>query len=559
MEQMKTLTIGGITFEIVDEQMRIANDTNTTEITNIKRAITHEPYATDNSTAYTKVVPENDLPSVAEVSMLGGMSRKCTNLLNPSKVSAGANTTISNGVVTQYAADTNNSPYFKCMRFNGSTYLNASFSNTVTSVGRNGVSFEKTAEVTEIRFGLNGTARDTLVRTDVSHLPNGTYYVSVDFTNATQGSFSWKDMQINEGSTAIPYEPYFGGLASAKVTEVESVGVNLLNPDWRKSSTINGVAFTKNADGSITANGTATGDIFYDIANGDVLEPSTSYYASLGDDFVSDSTKMLGVIAVVNGHNTFLVWGSDGVFVTPANLDTAVVRIRAYAGAVFNNETLYPMLAKSTVAVPYTPYVRNTLPIPEAVQALDGYGDGVNESVYNYIDFEKKQFVKRVGKVDMGTLEWGYYSPGFFSIDRQKNITNIATGYNLICDCYKTISPRLDPEMAGAPDLSICSHTAGVWLSVKDTKYGNDVNAFTSGVSGSMLYYELATPEVTDISDVLPNSIEVEGGGTITFKNEHKLEMLSDVSYHVQAKRSSLSYAEKMEIAEMVAAILSEN
>ena len=42
-------------------------------------------------------------------------------------------------------------------------------------------------------------------------------------------------------------------------------------------------------------------------------------------------------------------------------------------------------------------------------------------------------------------------------------------------------------------------------------------------MSGVMLYYELETPIVTDISDLIPDdflrNIEVEAGGSITFKN----------------------------------------
>ena len=49
-------------------------------------------------------------------------------------------------------------------------------------------------------------------------------------------------------------------------------------------------------------------------------------------------------------------------------------------------------------------------------------------------------------------------------------------------------------------------------------------------MSGVMLYYELATPIVTDISSLIPDdflrNIEVEAGGSITFKN-------SNDNYHI--------------------------
>ena len=55
-------------------------------------------------------------------------------------------------------------------------------------------------------------------------------------------------------------------------------------------------------------------------------------------------------------------------------------------------------------------------------------------------------------------------------------------------------------------------------------------------MSGVILYYELATPEVTDISDILPedNYIGVEGGGTLTFKNEYEYDVPSEVTYQIK-------------------------
>ena len=57
---------------------------------------------------------------------------------------------------------------------------------------------------------------------------------------------------------------------------------------------------------------------------------------------------------------------------------------------------------------------------------------------------------------------------------------------------------------------------------------GNDYNVSSVGslkndLLGVMLYYELTTPIITDISDILPadNFIGVEGNGTLTFVNEN--------------------------------------
>jgi hypothetical protein len=51
-----------------------------------------------------------------------------------------------------------------------------------------------------------------------------------------------------------------------------------------------------------------------------------------------------------------------------------------------------------------------------------------------------------------------------------------------------------------------------------------------------MLYYELATPEVTDISDLITadNFIEVEPYGTLTFENEHHIDVPSTITYQLK-------------------------
>ena len=59
-------------------------------------------------------------------------------------------------------------------------------------------------------------------------------------------------------------------------------------------------------------------------------------------------------------------------------------------------------------------------------------------------------------------------------------------------------------------------------MRVRDTAY-TDAATFKQAMQGVMLYYELATPIVTDISTMIPDdflrNIEVEAGGSVTFKN----------------------------------------
>ena len=76
---------------------------------------------------------------------------------------------------------------------------------------------------------------------------------------------------------------------------------------------------------------------------------------------------------------------------------------------------------------------------------------------------------------------------------------------------------------------------------MRDTAY-TDATAFKQAMQGVILYYELANPIVTDISDLIPDdflrNIEVEAGGSITFKNsngdDYRIPVPSEEEYVVK-------------------------
>lgn len=163
----------------------------------------------------------------------------------------------------------------------------------------------------------------------------------------------------------------------------------------------------------------------------------------------------------------------------------------------------------------------NTLIIPEAIRNLDGYGWSAG-NVYNYVDFENKKFHKRVGCVDLGTLEWTSKTVCYFRavLSTIKPGNNAKTS-NGCCKKYLLYDANNLTRVTKGIVLGVNQlHNVDVW----DENY-TDVTTFKTAMSGVLLYYELATEEVTDISDLLAELDEdafmlpVEPGGTLTFKN----------------------------------------
>ena len=364
------------------------------------------------------------------------------------------------------------------------------------------------------------------------------------------------DIMLNEGSTALPYEPYFEGLRSAPVTKGKSVGVNLLNPNDYATSTLEGVTFTKNADGSITANGTATGDIYYSILsatsdNRKFVEPNTTYFVSLGNGFIGDADKkVISVTALVYGKNEFLAWSTahSAKFTTPSNYTQFVIRIRAYAGAVFNNEVYFPIVAKSSATVPYVPYQEHTLPIPVEVQSLDGYGLGVNEEFYNHVVWESNNTVilnRQVKRIVFdGTESWLKVQTTHAPVFRYLLEDEVIVDKHIQSHFESNSGIALSNEVFGARVYYDSSTGKGVF-NVRPTNYADYATAedwkaqvaewYAAG-KPLELVYTLATPIITDISDLITadNLIGVEGNGTLTFENEYGYAVPSEVTYQLK-------------------------
>ena len=176
-------------------------------------------------------------------------------------------------VATQKTADSASVNSFKIQGYNGTKYTE--LAGKAIAIGKLTTTFTtpSTTGYKYIRFGLNGSSRDTLCRCYIDLKPSTTYTFTCNFTNITQGSVSWKDMMLVEGSTAGEYEPY---------------SYNLLNK-WQYSATqtVNGVVITNNNDGSYTFDGTATDNSYFNYyvlgkdLRGGVVDGSISngYYA----------------------------------------------------------------------------------------------------------------------------------------------------------------------------------------------------------------------------------------------------------------------------------------
>ena len=178
----------------------------------------------------------------------------------------------------------------------------------------------------------------------------------------------------------------------------------------------------------------------------------------------------------------------------------------------------------------------NAHQIPEAIRNLPGYGWSAG-TAKNWVDYENKKYIQCVDSVDLGTLGWGINTTSavgrhFYGYVRPLNFKYLGvfgtTVYNVLCSKYRTV-PRSSNVFVDKTITIDGVDDIVSQVQIKDTAY-TDATEFKQAMSGVILYYELANPIITDISTLIPDdflrNIEVEAGGSVTFKN-------SNDNYHI--------------------------
>jgi hypothetical protein len=142
-------------------------------------------------------------------------------------------------------------------------------------------------------------------------------------------------------------------MPNAVTVSVESKNLVPTSYNHNKVTTIRGVTFTTNEDGSITMNGThdGTGDVSFFLVSSTTnpfVLPKGTYIGSTGQSFATLSCKVLN--GVYNGFGTPLTFTGETKF---QYLYISMMRDKIN-GKTFNGETVYPMLMRGTVIEDYT-------------------------------------------------------------------------------------------------------------------------------------------------------------------------------------------------------------
>ena len=380
----------------------------------------------------------------------------------------------------------------------------------VTAVGKIA---ENTAEIANVKL----TDKELKRRVDALYfIGQGiTHQFETDSETAYQKTVPTGAKLMSVKSIGGHSEVIDGEIVSAGTEEIVEQGRNLWNEVW-------GVGSINSSSGN-DEGGTAS---IYSKNYIPIIPNSTYIFVFAGSiEFENVKTRFYDHNKKYIGFND-----NDGqtvypnrTFITPSNAFYVRFTLPPGYGVVYKNDIA--LIAGSSGS--YAPYHSNVYQIPEAIRNLPGYGWSAG-TAKNWVDYENKKYYQCVQSVDLGTLEWFAGESGKVNfqtsqVTGQKLTKNYTILPNIICSKY---SAKVQNAMWGHTSVTGITTNANVdgYVYVNDTSY-TDATAFKQAMQGVMLYYELATPIVTDISTLIDDdflrNIEVEAGGSITFQNSN--------------------------------------
>lgn len=269
-------------------------------------------------------------------------------------------------------------------------------------------------------------------------------------------------------------------------------GKNLADPTFPRFSYAaqRGVTYTKAADGTITASGTASALAYLSFSN----STENPFGLIPGETYTISTTSTSGKIYALTpgGSSASLPYtfeygdGGYNVGVAVRNGNTV-------------DESFKVMLQHGSTATEYIPYMGTVTPIDLDGHELRSLPDGTRDELTIASD-GTVTLTQRVGEFDLGDRTWNVYSYGqgytyYANLTGKAPLKADGTN-NIICASYAlgTAGSALsDGQMVGG------SNNNRVYI--RDDRYATETDLKTA-LSGVMLYYALATPVTYDLGTI---------------------------------------------------------
>ena len=221
------------------------------------------------------------------------------------------------------------------------------------------------------RFYVSGSRGDVAVIVSVSKNGETSYYKEQSFVldgtetkvvlymqvfNGGTASNEIVYPMLNSGTSALPWEPYSGGVASPSPDWAQPIHsaadeVNLLNFPDVESVVVDGVTWSCKG-GAVSAKGNATGQA--PTSNTDL---SYVFPIKAGTYKISGADSKTYIVAKITKSDDSITYPSSGFTLDGTEKEVLIYVRVASNGAI--SSTIYPMINSGNTALPYRPYGHN--------------------------------------------------------------------------------------------------------------------------------------------------------------------------------------------------------
>ena len=167
-----------------------------------------------------------------------------------------------------------------------------------------------------------------------------------------------------------------------------------------------------------------------------------------------------------------------------------------------------------STATEYEPYQGNQATLPYTLNAIPVTSGGNvtidgQQYIADYVDIDKKQLVRNVGLVDLGIFDYIYDTSStnkrfFVQPNKSYNIKHVTSNNeiaNIICTHLTPNSEHATTHVSSSYDNCISVDKSNLpYIIIRCDSY-KDSSTFKNTMSGAILYYELATPTIINLTD----------------------------------------------------------
>lgn len=382
---------------------------------------------------------------------------------------------------------------------------------------------------------------------------------------------------LNAGSTALPWEPYVGGIPSPNpdfpqaihsVAEAGQVvaGRNLFQIRDRVH-THRGITFTTRTDNTVSIVGTATetADSALSDNRGNGVPPYNLLYLPVGTYRITAYGLVSGVKIVIGGSSgnngfpyTELLSSAPSAVGAVAYGDKpfAHIIVRVTSGTTVNATINLKIESYSFPQSDFVPYLGTTTPlIPSGIEPLRSLPNGVHDELIVRAD-GSREIVRRVGVVDIESSTGTYVVYGDYKC-WQINVPLLASISSSVSDrqncrsnvfSVKTYENNAVPVTGANTDLingSICIYRSGdtklVFVGLPGETAGtwSDFAAWYEE-NDCVIIYPLETPVIEPLPSIsMPSAPSSDVTAWLDSKDETSAPIATD---------SSVSYERSMQI-----------